>query len=247
MWRRFLVSFFCLLANGSVYCQTLESGPQEVQLVELYTSEGCSSCPPADRWLSQLKQQGDLWKTIVPIAFHVDYWDYIGWKDGFAQPKFGQRQRLYREQGNTGGVYTPGFVIQGKEWRGWFRQYPRPQSGGHEVGNMTVRLNDNIASIEFFPITPIDNGILNIAVLGFDIERSIKRGENAGVRLTHDFVVLKYLQKSAKKDVGRLTAEFFLHDLPLELSKKWAVAAWLSTVHNQKPIQAVGGWYQPDL
>jgi len=62
------------------------SGTNHVSLVELYTSEGCSSCPPADRWFSELKRDDGLWREFVPLAFHVDYWDYIGWQDRFASP-----------------------------------------------------------------------------------------------------------------------------------------------------------------
>jgi hypothetical protein len=67
----------------------------QVPLIELYTSEGCSSCPPADRWLSALTQDARLWQGMVPVAFHVDYWDDIGWKDRFASPNHGLRQRHY--------------------------------------------------------------------------------------------------------------------------------------------------------
>ena len=58
-----------------------ESGEARTMLVELFTSEGCSSCPPADAWISQLKESPDLWKKIVPVAFHVDYWNNLGWRD----------------------------------------------------------------------------------------------------------------------------------------------------------------------
>ena len=71
----------------------LSSGETQVALIELFTSEGCSSCPPADRWLSQLKTDPNLWQEFTPIGFHVDYWDYIGWSDEFAQARFGDLQQ----------------------------------------------------------------------------------------------------------------------------------------------------------
>ena len=89
-------------------------------LVELFTSEGCSSCPPADAWISQLKESPDLWKKIVPVAFHVDYWNNLGWRDRFAKPEFTARQRRYVAAWGGDSVYTPGFVVNGKEWRDWF-------------------------------------------------------------------------------------------------------------------------------
>ena len=80
-----------VLAEGVSY----RSGVQQTGLLELYTSEGCSSCPPADRWLSSLKDDDGLWQELIPVAFHVDYWDYLGWRDRFAARDFSQRQRRY--------------------------------------------------------------------------------------------------------------------------------------------------------
>ena len=81
------------LAAGALPAQGAEcsakSGPQRAVLLELYTSEGCSSCPPADRWLSRINKV----KNVVPLAWHVDYWDYLGWRDRYAQPAFSERQR----------------------------------------------------------------------------------------------------------------------------------------------------------
>ena len=75
--------------------QTITSGPACASLLELYTSEGCSSCPPAEAWLSNLTTDARLWTDVVPVAFHVDYWDYLGWDDVFACADFSERQRDY--------------------------------------------------------------------------------------------------------------------------------------------------------
>ncbi|WP_037471074.1 DUF1223 domain-containing protein [Shewanella waksmanii] len=88
--------------------------------VELYTSQGCSSCPPAEQWLSSFRDHPQLWKTLFPLAFHVSYWNCIGWKDPYSKRAFSQRQYDHLNAKNTGQVYTPQFVINGKEWRGWF-------------------------------------------------------------------------------------------------------------------------------
>jgi hypothetical protein len=87
------------------------SGDKQVQLIELYTSEGCSSCPPADIFLTKFLDDPTLWKSRIPIAIHVDYWDYIGWKDRFASKENSARQRLHAKQGNVSQVYTPGFIV----------------------------------------------------------------------------------------------------------------------------------------
>src|SRR5262249_27401056 len=96
---------------------SFQSSEVQTALVELYTSEGCSSCPPAEAWLSRLKDDSALWKNFVPVAFHVDYWDYLGWRDPWAATSFSERQRSYADSWSAVSVYTPGFVLNGKEWR----------------------------------------------------------------------------------------------------------------------------------
>src|SRR6516164_9572668 len=90
-----------------------ESGPAQVSLLELYTSEGCSSCPPAEAWLGELSRNPNLWRAVVPVSFHVDYWDNLGWKDGFSSREFTLRQRFYAASWGSESVYTPGFVLNG--------------------------------------------------------------------------------------------------------------------------------------
>src|SRR5215510_6018940 len=92
-----------------------ESGPQRIHLIELFTSQGCSSCPPAEAWLSKLKSEPRLWKDFVPLAFHVDYWDRLGWRDPFAMKEWTARQYQYSSAWKSEGVYTPGFVLDGRE------------------------------------------------------------------------------------------------------------------------------------
>src|SRR5262245_13249087 len=90
-----------------------------VALVELYTSEGCDSCPPADRWLSSLASRGYGPERVVPLALHVAYWDYIGWKDPYAQQRFSNRQRKLAQLTRSAIVYTPQVLLQGHDFRGW--------------------------------------------------------------------------------------------------------------------------------
>src|SRR3954462_6751955 len=84
-----------------------ESKPARAHLIELYTSEGCSSCPRAEEWMSGLKNQANLWRDIVPVAFHVDYWDRLGWRDPFASKLWTARQTEYSARWKTDSVYTP--------------------------------------------------------------------------------------------------------------------------------------------
>ena len=118
---------------------TFESGATQSTLAELFTSEGCSSCPPAEKWLSALKSNQDLWKTIIPVAFHVDYWDRLGWRDRFAKPEFTSRQQRYAAAWGGDSVYTPGFVVNGKEWRSWFGGNAVPTTSS-KIGILRVSL-----------------------------------------------------------------------------------------------------------
>ena len=94
-----------------------ESRAHRVPLLELYTSEGCDSCPPADRWVSELRGRGLDTSRVVVLAFHVDYWDRLGWSDRFAQRRFSERQRLLNNRNGARVVYTPQLVLNGKDYR----------------------------------------------------------------------------------------------------------------------------------
>ena len=94
------------------------SGPKRIPLIELFSSEGCSSCPPAEKRMAELQNAKGLWTEFVPLSFHVDYWDALGWKDALASPLFTLRQRTYAQEWNSPTVYTPAFVVDGKEYRG---------------------------------------------------------------------------------------------------------------------------------
>ena len=92
----------------------LESKPVRTHLIELYTSEGCSSCLPAEAWMSGLKNQPRLWQEFVPVAFHVDYWDHLGWRDPFSSRSWTQRQMTYVKQMKLSSAYTPQVVVGGQ-------------------------------------------------------------------------------------------------------------------------------------
>jgi hypothetical protein len=103
---------------------TATSGAKRVTVVELYTSEGCDSCPTADRWLSTLKTRND----VVPLSFHVDYWDYIGWKDPYAQKAFTERQRVRVAAQNSRSVYTPQVMMNGQDFTTWRNPRGAPEA-----------------------------------------------------------------------------------------------------------------------
>src|SRR5262249_31097237 len=172
-----------------------ESGETQSTLIELFTSEGCSSCPLAEKWLSSLKTNQELWKKIVPVAFHVEYWDHLGWRDRFAKPQFTSRQQHYASTWGGDSVYTPALVVNGKEWRDWFGGNLTPTSST-KVGVFRLSLDvTGKLSASFVPETRQPRGlVLSIALLGNELESDVKRGENSGRKLRHDFVVLDLIK-----------------------------------------------------
>src|SRR6266436_651609 len=104
--RFFFCAYLFTQTVTTTYAQELrfQSNAKQTALIELYTSEGCSSCPPAEAWLSQLKADPRLWKDFVPLAFHVDYWDYLGWRDPFASKEWTARQYRYSAAWKNDGV-----------------------------------------------------------------------------------------------------------------------------------------------
>ena len=121
----------------------------------------------------------------------MDYWDYIGWPDRFATREHSLRQRAYREVGHTRGIYTPGFVVGGREWRGWFRNPTLDLSPDADVGSISVDVRDGRFAARFEPAFEVPESLeLHVARLGFDLSTEVRAGENHGRRLEHDFVVL---------------------------------------------------------
>ena len=133
-----------------------KSSPRTAALVELYTSEGCSSCPPADRWLSSLRQAGQTRGEVVPLALHVGYWDYIGWKDPYARPEFAARQRRIAALQHSSFVYTPQVVLQGRDFRGW-------GSGAFERAVAKINARPAKAAISL-SLEPLRDGVLKVEV-----------------------------------------------------------------------------------
>jgi hypothetical protein len=180
------------------------SGEKRTSLLELYTSEGCSSCPPADKWLSQLEQNGFKPAQVVPLAFHVDYWDYIGWKDVFAKAEFSERQRRAARLQNSNTVYTPQFMLNGADFRGWFRGSrlkDQVTKNHHEIATAEIILKLSNPKIEHprlattIKLSPIIQGKdhdLYIAIYENGLKTAVKAGENKGRELMHDYVVREW-------------------------------------------------------
>lgn len=210
-----------------------ESGNQQVLLLEMYSSQGCSSCPPAEKWVNKLTSSKDLWKQFIPVVFHVDYWDYLGWKDPFSHPAFSNRQAELKRQGLIRSVYTPGFTLNGREWRGWFSGKSLPNFI-QPAGNLVVELKKQQLTARYSEFDPKQR--LNIALLGFNLTTSVTAGENHRRLLEQEFVVLDYQKISPENGLwtGTLRLDEFADN-------QLGVAAWVTQENSLKPIQAVGG------
>jgi hypothetical protein len=243
----------CLLANpiaiaaGAPSACRADSPAHRVALLELYTSEGCSSCPPADEWLRGLARDGFDTDRVVPLALHVDYWNYLGWRDPFSSPRFTRRQRILAAQNRSPTVYTPGLFLNGREWRGWHRnELParlaalaeeRPAASIHldaSASGDTLHLRGEVHGLR----DAHKRAVLFLVVLENNLVTEVGAGENAGRRLRHDHVV-RYL--SAGLPMGR-EAPNFDHAVALPASWKHAdlaIAAFLEDGANAEVLQAL--------
>jgi hypothetical protein len=179
----------------------VRSGPQTAALVELYTSEGCSSCPPADRQLSRLRQSLGPSAMVVPLSLHVDYWDYIGWQDPYAQKTFGQRQSWLVQANQQRTVYTPQFFVGGAEQRAWSSNLlDKVRELNGQPAAASIRIKANLSSGSALQVNAevtardmVSPAALYLAVTESGLASSVARGENRGVKLHHDHVVRAWI------------------------------------------------------
>jgi len=177
------------------------SGPQTAALVELYTSEGCSSCPPADRQLSRLRQVLDPAAVAVPLALHVGYWDYIGWKDPYSQAVFGERQSWLVRANQQKVVYTPQYFVGGAELRSTqegIREQVRRLNALPPAAAIRLQAGlsaSGAAALSAEATTPVASSaaVLYLAVTESGLVSQVTRGENSGETLLHDHVVRAWI------------------------------------------------------
>jgi hypothetical protein len=220
-----------------------ESSQTKTHLLELFTSEGCSSCPPAEAWLSKLKGAPGLWHDFVPVAFHVDYWDHLGWKDPFASKEWTARQYQYSATWKSSSVYTPAFVLDGREWQ----PAGLPSSARETPGVLRiVAENADTVRATFRPASANAQAmVIHVAKLGFGINSRVKAGENSGRKLQHDFVVLSLASEQLPNKSSEVV--FHLNNSTLAGNSPGAVAAWITENGQTAPIQAVGGWMHNNI
>jgi hypothetical protein len=216
-----------------------ESKPTRTHLLELFTSEGCSSCPPAEAWLNNLKSEPRLWQDFVPIAFHVDYWDHLGWRDPFASKTWTERQADYSAHWKSGSVYTPAFVLDGVAWH----NTALPSAATETPGVLKVTIKGESVLAAFKPAADAGRRYeIHLARLGFGLGADVTAGENNGRKLVHDFVVLGLTNEGMKSGVKELRLPAASAQQPA--NSRSALAGWVTQAGQIEPIQAVGGWLQ---
>lgn len=226
---------------------TITSGPQYVSLVEAYTSEGCSSCPPAGDWLTGLRGQPGLWTSFVPVSFHVDFWDHLGWKDTLANALFGDRLHAYVRQWKERAAATPSIVINGSHdhhWRSRIQPAIDTAHSSSNAGILRVELEGaRLAHITYSSADTNQPLAAHVALLGFGIKHRIDRGENKGRVLIHDFSVIAYNEGVLNQtSPGVWSGEVEMPDAPAETMEKRGIAVWISGTNQLESLQSAGGY-----
>lgn len=245
---RLIWSLVIFLVPASAIAATCNahSGVYTVPLLELYTSEGCSSCPPADEWLGGLSNYGP--DKIVPLAFHVDYWDYIGWKDRFAKAEFSSRQRRAAAINHSSFVYTPQALFNGGDFRDW--QNNRLDQKIRQSQKQPAKADLSLA------LTTTDSGEINInttasiksnesskdadvfvAIYENNLKSTVKAGENSGRELRHDYVVRTWLGPYRIGKDGMLQRHITLK--PEWKDRNAGVATFIQNRKNGEVLQAL--------
>lgn len=225
----------------------VQSGPRTTALVELYTSEGCSSCPPADKQLSQFPSREYGLEQVVPISLHVDYWDDLGWKEPFAQPQFAERQSWLVHANGHKTVFTPHFFVSGTEVRDW-----RAALGDElnqvisEPARASIRIHAESTRPGAVSVVASATGpgtgdplALFVALTEDKLTSKITAGENRGATLSHDHVVRKWIGPVALND-GRVEFKQTVSTRSTWNVAQLGIAAFVQDLRTGKVLQAVG-------
>jgi hypothetical protein len=216
-----------------------QSAATVATVVELYTSEGCSSCPPADRWLSGLKGEG----SVVALAFHVDYWDRLGWKDRFASPAYTQRQAQQQISNGARFSYTPQIVVDGVDTPRWHATGAPTAPGRRVPASVDIQLTREggtvTASVEARPGAPARLAAY-WAITENGHTTRVRAGENEGAVLKHDFVVRRHVPVAAWTAAERARLSLLLEAEPAQApAHPTFVNLIVTDAATGKPVQAV--------
>ena len=216
-----------------------QSGPQVAPVIELYTSEGCSSCPPAEQWLSALKASATSRGAVVE-AFHVGYWDYIGWSDRFAAPAFAARQRQAAAWNGLHTIYTPQVLRSGRDWPAWGGADPFGPTGPARVGITLREAGPDRFEAEVTPAAGAPatwSAYWTVTEDGYSTQ--VGAGENTGRLLRHDFVVRQYTPVGEYRSELGAAQPLTLRSIPFEPGHPRRINLVVFDPRTGRPLQAV--------
>jgi hypothetical protein len=224
------ISALAVLAFAAIYisivlAKTTEPGtPRKAVVVELFTSEGCSSCPPADELLGHLRQDLSAKNIqVIPLGFHVDYWNSLGWKDRFSSAEFTQRQEQYTRALKVDGPYTPEMVVDGElEFVGNDAGQARRTIGQQASQLETAQVKIALAGVDQLTVqvkgpagSSSGNALVMLAITEDNLTTQVGSGENGGRTLHHAAVVREL------RELGMLHNGIMENTVPLKLEKDW--------------------------
>lgn len=196
MFRKILLASLVCMPAWAAEPIVVNSGQTQTAVVELYTSEGCSSCPPADRWLSRLVETPSDEVDVLALSFHVDYWDYLGWKDRFGSAKYSKRQRKLGVNNRQRTIYTPEFFVNGMEARGAKNIIGKIKQANKQEAPLALELTVSRDQTELVldlhsPGNRATIGQTHLRYLVYEnnLSTDVRRGENSGETLKHQQVV----------------------------------------------------------
>lgn len=245
-WIIAVLSVAAPLAAIAAECR-VASGPGTAALVELYTSEGCSSCPPADHWLSAFTAHRD--PRVVPIAFHVQYWDSLGWKDRFGDPRYTRRQEAEGKMSGARFVYTPQVVLAGRDFPEWHSasEFKRGvDTVNHRQARATIEIASHpgpdaslagTVSATLAPAMSPANLALVVALTQDGLASRVTAGENRGEHLAHDFVTRDLA--SSPLGAGRTTRDFSFAVPTEDDAAHASITAFVQDTKTGEVIQAL--------
>jgi len=252
--KKILSAIVLVLASNlspNLYAQdgtkTAISPVNRVALLELYTSEGCSSCPPADKFMSRLKDSGISGKQLIPMAFHVTYWDYIGWQDQFAKKQYDKRQRELAYKSRKNSVYTPQFLLVGKDYRRYstFNKDINKLVAEKSSVNLVLSMKPKADSLHLELKSDISNSRVKdvnfyFAIVENNLISDVEDGENEGEILHHDYVVRglygPYVQSQPDNQL--------VTERTVQMEREWkkqdlSIIAFAENPHTGDVLQAV--------
>jgi hypothetical protein len=237
-----------LLPAQAVQCSAA-SGERTAALVELYTSEGCDSCPPADRWLSSL-QSGYTPQQVVPLSLHVDYWNYLGWNDPYAKHEFATRQRRLLDLKRARVVYTPQVIVQGDDFRRWsslefaasvkrINAMPARARLDIKLDSANARAFEVALGAQLLDMAQLKDSVAYLAAYENRLVSEVRAGENRGHTLRHDFVVREWEGPLAFDAGGKIALKRSLPLPPTAKPRDAGVAAFVQNRSTGDVLQAL--------